>query len=164
MPISSNSSHSFISISFAVLFEDDTSFLQNIGPYNSSGAGRGCAYGRIHAYATRTTCKMESMVTQVEHNLFIRLIVKRFHAFAFTAHADFIIIFFKFYSYAWYAKQDFERLLEVRKRVNIMPLGSGAIAGNPFSIDRRSLAAELGFDEITENSMHAVGDRDFVGT
>ncbi|XP_014482446.1 PREDICTED: argininosuccinate lyase [Dinoponera quadriceps] len=65
-------------------------------------------------------------------------------------------------SYAWYAKQDFERLLEVRKRVNIMPLGSGAIAGNPFPIDRRSLAAELGFDGITENSMHAVGDRDFV--
>lgn len=52
----------------------------------------------------------------------------------------------------------------MRGRVNIMPLGSGAIAGNPFPIDRRSLAAELGFDEITENSMHAVGDRDFVGT
>ncbi|EFN85962.1 argininosuccinate lyase [Harpegnathos saltator] len=65
-------------------------------------------------------------------------------------------------SYAWYAKQDVERLREVRKRVNIMPLGSGAIAGNPFPIDRRSLAAELDFDDVTENSMHAVGDRDFV--
>lgn len=56
-----------------------------------------------------------------------------------------------------------ERLLEIRKRVNILPLGSGAIAGNPFSIDRQFLAKELGFDEITQNSMHAVGDRDFVG-
>ncbi|XP_011879210.1 PREDICTED: argininosuccinate lyase [Vollenhovia emeryi] len=65
-------------------------------------------------------------------------------------------------SYAWYMKQDLERLLEVRKRVNILPLGSGAIAGNPFSIDRQFLATELGFDEITQNSMHAVGDRDFV--
>ncbi|XP_071572856.1 argininosuccinate lyase-like [Temnothorax nylanderi] len=59
-------------------------------------------------------------------------------------------------------KQDLERLLEVRKRVNILPLGSGAIAGNPFSINRQFLAIELGFDEITQNSMHAVGDRDFV--
>ncbi|XP_077275416.1 argininosuccinate lyase isoform X7 [Temnothorax americanus] len=65
-------------------------------------------------------------------------------------------------SYAWYMKQDLERLLEVRKRVNILPLGSGAIAGNPFSINRQFLAIELGFDEITQNSMHAVGDRDFV--
>lgn len=56
-----------------------------------------------------------------------------------------------------------ERLLEVRKRVNILPLGSGAIAGNPFAIDRQFLAMELGFDEITENSMHTVGDRDFAG-
>lgn len=52
----------------------------------------------------------------------------------------------------------------MRKRVNILPLGSGAIAGNPFPIDRQFLATELGFDEITENSMQAVGDRDFVGT
>ncbi|XP_012215515.1 argininosuccinate lyase isoform X2 [Linepithema humile] len=65
-------------------------------------------------------------------------------------------------SYAWYAKEDLERLLEVRKRVNILPLGSGAIAGNPFPIDRSFLAIELGFDKITENSMHTVGDRDFV--
>lgn len=56
-----------------------------------------------------------------------------------------------------------ERLLEIRKHVNILPLGSGAIAGNPFAIDRQFLAVELGFDEITENSMHTVGDRDFVG-
>lgn len=60
-------------------------------------------------------------------------------------------------------KQDLDRLLEVRKRVNILPLGSGAIAGNPFPIDRQFLAIELGFYEITQNSMHAVGDRDFVG-
>ena len=72
--------------------------------------------------------------------------------------------FIKFRSYAWYAKQDLERLLEVRKRVNILPLGCGAIAGNPFAIDRQFLAMELGFDEITKNSMHTVGDRDFVGT
>ncbi|XP_006569627.2 argininosuccinate lyase isoform X2 [Apis mellifera] len=67
-------------------------------------------------------------------------------------------------SYAWYAKADIERLQEIRKRVNILPLGSGAIAGNPFQIDRRILANELDFSEITENSMYAIGDRDFVGS
>lgn len=44
-----------------------------------------------------------------------------------------------------------------------MPLGSGAIAGNPFGIDRTSLAKELGFEGVTENSMQTVSDRDFIG-
>lgn len=65
-------------------------------------------------------------------------------------------------SYAFYAKADVERLLEIRRRVDVSPLGSGAIAGNPFEIDRQTLAADLGFPEVTENSMHSVGDRDFV--
>ncbi|KOC63197.1 Argininosuccinate lyase [Habropoda laboriosa] len=65
-------------------------------------------------------------------------------------------------SYAWYAKADFERLQEIRMRVNVLPLGSGAIAGNPFQIDRCLLASELNFHGITWNSMHAIGDRDFV--
>jgi hypothetical protein len=45
-----------------------------------------------------------------------------------------------------------------------MPLGSGALAGSPFSIDRLYLSDLLGFDNITPNSLLAVGDRDFVGT
>ena len=44
-----------------------------------------------------------------------------------------------------------------------MPLGSGAIAGNPFNIDREKLAKILGFKSVTQNSMNAVSDRDFVG-
>ena len=43
-----------------------------------------------------------------------------------------------------------------------MPLGAGALAGNPFGVDRTWLAAELGFDSVTPNSMDAVSDRDFV--
>lgn len=43
-----------------------------------------------------------------------------------------------------------------------MPLGSGAIAGNPFDIDRKKIATLLGFERITSNSMNAVSDRDFV--
>lgn len=44
-----------------------------------------------------------------------------------------------------------------------MPLGSGALAGNPFNIDRLQLAANLGFSKVTSNSMQAVSDRDFIG-
>lgn len=47
--------------------------------------------------------------------------------------------------------------------MNIMPLGSGALAGIPFSINRSLLAKELGFTKFTYNSMNAVGNRDFIG-
>jgi argininosuccinate lyase len=58
--------------------------------------------------------------------------------------------------------RDIGRLKDCRKRVNIMPLGSGALAGNSLSIDRQALAKDLGFDGITANSLDATSDRDFV--
>ncbi len=57
---------------------------------------------------------------------------------------------------------DLERLRQIRTRVNRNPLGSGALAGNPFAVDREFIAAELGFEGCLENSMNAVSDRDFV--
>ncbi len=56
--------------------------------------------------------------------------------------------------------RDRERLLDARRRVNVMPLGSGAIAGSPYKLDREGVAKELGFDGVTRNSMDAVADRD----
>ncbi|MBA2335953.1 MAG: argininosuccinate lyase, partial [Blastocatellia bacterium] len=58
--------------------------------------------------------------------------------------------------------RDGERLGEVRKRTNILPLGSAALAGTSFDIDREAVAKELGFDGITTNSLDAVSDRDFA--
>lgn len=57
--------------------------------------------------------------------------------------------------------RDRERLVEIRKRVNVSPLGSAALAGTSFSIDRKAVARELGFEEISRNSLDAVSDRDF---
>ncbi|MFN2499270.1 MAG: argininosuccinate lyase [Pyrinomonadaceae bacterium] len=57
--------------------------------------------------------------------------------------------------------RDRERLAEVRKRVNVLPLGSAAIAGTSFPIDREAVARELEFDGVTRNSIDAVSDRDF---
>uniref|UniRef100_A0A1I8NUV6 Argininosuccinate lyase n=1 Tax=Stomoxys calcitrans TaxID=35570 RepID=A0A1I8NUV6_STOCA len=65
-------------------------------------------------------------------------------------------------SHAFALREDCLRLIELRDRSNILPLGSGALAGNPLGIDRLWLAEKLGFVGVTDNSMHAVGDRDFV--
>lgn len=59
-------------------------------------------------------------------------------------------------------KRDRERFRDGFKRVNVLPLGSAALAGSTFDLDRRMVAEELGFDAISENSMDAVSDRDFV--
>lgn len=65
-------------------------------------------------------------------------------------------------SHASSFKQDLERLRQVYERVNLSPLGCGALAGNVFGIDRDAIAAELGFSGITLNSMNTSGDRDYI--
>lgn len=65
---------------------------------------------------------------------------------------------------AWFEMilRDHERLLDARKRVNVMPLGAGALAGTSFPIDRDHTARALGFARPAENSLDAVSDRDFI--
>ena len=65
---------------------------------------------------------------------------------------------------AWFEnlKRDDERLIDLRVRVNRLPLGSAALAGTTYPIDRRITAKLLGFDGICENSLDAVSDRDFA--
>ena len=58
--------------------------------------------------------------------------------------------------------RDWERFGEARRRTNLMPLGSGALAGSGFPIDREAIARELSFEGITRNSMDTSGDRDFA--
>ena len=65
-------------------------------------------------------------------------------------------------AYVEMAERDRSRLVDVRKRVNICPLGAAALAGTPVPIDRRQTAEELGFEAIYANSLDAVSDRDFA--
>lgn len=65
-------------------------------------------------------------------------------------------------SHVWAWQRDAQRLDELTARVNVMPLGSGALAGNPLAVDRSALASDLAFAAITYNSMDGVSDRDFI--
>lgn len=59
-------------------------------------------------------------------------------------------------------KRDLSRLDDCYKRINVMPLGSGALASTTYPLDRHMVADELGFYEVTENSLDGVSDRDFA--
>lgn len=65
-------------------------------------------------------------------------------------------------AYVEMLNRDADRLTDCRRRLNVSPLGSGAIAGSTICLDRRGIAAELGFDAVTENSMDAIADRDYI--
>jgi argininosuccinate lyase len=65
-------------------------------------------------------------------------------------------------AYVEMLERDDARLLDARRRTNVCPLGSGALAGTAYPIDRAALARDLGFDAPTRNSLDAVSDRDFV--
>jgi argininosuccinate lyase len=65
-------------------------------------------------------------------------------------------------AYVEMAERDRARLADARRRVNVSPLGAGALAGAGYPLDREATARELGFDGVTANSLDAVSDRDFV--
>jgi argininosuccinate lyase len=70
--------------------------------------------------------------------------------------AHYLLAYFEMFA------RDFERLQQARARVNVLPLGSGALAGSGFPFDREAMARDLGFAGITKNSMDVSGDRDFA--
>ncbi|MFH1617083.1 MAG: argininosuccinate lyase [Candidatus Margulisiibacteriota bacterium] len=73
-------------------------------------------------------------------------------------------ILFSHYCMAYFEmlERDKDRLRDCTKRADVMPLGSGALSGNNFPLDRKALAKELGFVGVSKNSLDAVSDRDFV--
>lgn len=73
-----------------------------------------------------------------------------------------ILLSHYFMSFFWALNRDKERLKNCLKRTDVLPLGSGALAGTTFNIDRKLLAELLNFSSISENSIDAVSDRDFI--
>ena len=77
-------------------------------------------------------------------------------------HAQPVSLSHHLLAHFWRVDRDVQRLLDCAGRTNVSPLGSGALAGTSFEIDRVAVAKMLGMDGITRNSMDAVSDRDFV--
>ncbi len=71
-------------------------------------------------------------------------------------YAHYLMAYFQMF------RRDYERLQDVYKRTDVMPLGSGALAGTTFPLDREFVKELLGFSAITENSLDGVSDRDFA--
>jgi argininosuccinate lyase len=65
-------------------------------------------------------------------------------------------------AYVEMLERDAGRLSDAAQRANVLPLGSGALAGSTIALDRRFMARQLGFDDVSQNSMDAVSDRDFA--
>jgi argininosuccinate lyase len=81
--------------------------------------------------------------------------------FTHLQHAQPVLLAHHYHAYVEMFARDHERFTQLRDRVNIMPLGSAAMAGTPYPIDRQQVAKELGFKTISANSMDAVSDRDY---
>ncbi len=79
-----------------------------------------------------------------------------------TQHAQPVSLAHHLMAYFWMLERDVERLASGRARINVLPLGSAALAGTSFALDRQMVARELGFASVTANSLDAVSDRDFV--
>lgn len=82
--------------------------------------------------------------------------------FTHMQHAQPVLLGHHLMSWFWMLERDKGRFADCRKRLNVMPLGAGALAGTTFPIDRQYVADALGFDSVADNSMDAVGDRDWA--
>lgn len=82
--------------------------------------------------------------------------------FTHLQHAQVVLFAHHLLAYVEMLERDRERLLDCRKRLNTLPLGAGAIAGTTLPINRELVAAELGFERVSRNSMDTVADRDFA--
>lgn len=82
--------------------------------------------------------------------------------FTHLQHAQPISLAHHLMAYYWMFERDLQRLQEGMKRIQVLPLGSAALAGTGFPLNRQMVADELKFEEVSANSLDAVSDRDFV--
>jgi argininosuccinate lyase len=139
----------------------------------------GPAAGRLHTarsrndqVATDTRLYLRGAISEIDtllrsfQSTLIRLAEREMETilpgYTHLQHAQPVLLSHHLLAYFWMLQRDRDRLSDCQKRVNIMPLGAGALAGTPFPIDRERVAELLGFDGVAENSLDAVSDRDFA--
>ncbi|MBO5008233.1 MAG: argininosuccinate lyase [Clostridia bacterium] len=119
----------------------------------------------IRMYLKDEICEIKSMLISLENSL-IKLAKDNLDTimpgYTHLQKAQPITLAHHLMAYFEMFKRDITRLDDTYKRTNVMPLGSGALAGTTYPLDRQMVADELGFDSITLNSIDGVSDRDFV--
>lgn len=119
----------------------------------------------LRLYVRREAQNLDALVFRVQKGLG-RLARREIKAimpgFTHLQPAQPVLLAHHLLAYAHMLQRDRERLRDQTGRMNVLPLGSGALAGTTFNIDRAWVAKQLGFDRVSLNSMDAVSDRDFV--
>jgi argininosuccinate lyase len=110
--------------------------------------------GEILGYLDRL---QESLLVQAEQNLAVIM-----PGYTHLQTAQPVLFAHHLLAYYEMLRRDAGRMADVRKRLNVLPLGAGALAGTTFPIDREFVAEQLGFDGVTRNSLDSVSDRDFA--
>jgi argininosuccinate lyase len=130
------------------------------------------ARSRNDQVATDTRLYLRDAITDVSSALFsfqntlVRLAEQEMETilsgYTHLQHAQPVLLSHHLLAYFWMFQRDRERLTDCSKRLNLLPLGAGALAGTSFPINRERVAELLGFDGVIENSLDAVSDRDFA--
>ncbi|MGE6231065.1 argininosuccinate lyase [Paenibacillus chitinolyticus] len=113
--------------------------------------------GRVVEFVSLLQKLQEALLTQAKANL--DTIVP---GYTHLQRAQPILFAHHLMAYVSMFQRDIERLQDSYKRINVLPLGAGALAGTTFPIDRHFVAEQLGFEGVYENSLDAVSDRDFI--
>ncbi|GAC91013.1 argininosuccinate lyase [Anoxybacillus sp. LAT_35] len=161
-------------LSFSVAYEDihlniEKMLIDEIGPVGGklhTGRSRNDQVATdMHLYLRKRVIEIIELIRQLQRVLVEKAeqhIETLIPGYTHLQRAQPISFAHHLMAYVWMFERDRERFAESLKRINKSPLGAGALAGTTFPIDRHLTARLLGFDDIYENSLDAVSDRDFI--
>jgi len=119
----------------------------------------------LRLYAKRVICEIAGRIHGLERVLLERAVEageSYLPGYTHLQRAQPVLLSHHLLAHGWALARDVDRLLETRSRLDVSPLGAGALAGSSLPLDPDGVAAELGFARRFENSLDAVSDRDFV--
>lgn len=119
----------------------------------------------MHLYLKKNVCNIIQYIEEMQSALLMQAekhVETIFPGYTHLQRAQPVSFAHHLLAYFWMLQRDKERFQDSLKRVDISPLGAGALAGTTFPIDREYAAGLLGFSAVYENSMDAVSDRDFI--
>jgi argininosuccinate lyase len=116
-------------------------------------------------YIRESISKVHSLILNLQKTLAVlaeREMETVLPGFTHLQHAQPVLLSHHLLAFFWMLQRDKERFEDCLKRVNVMPLGSAALAGSTVKLNREKLAEQLGFASVSSNSMDAVSDRDYM--